>query len=128
MLTLLAKILGPDRAVTAYVFLQRWGLGLGLGLAFVVGMGLFLTFSAPSRLEHVAHVTAEVLSTSPINGDARNGLLVDVRLPEGKVLNLTETEGLIDLVPGQPACVELRRHTVTGQDHYRLRLAHRCTD
>lgn len=128
MLTFLAKILGPDRAVTVYVFLQRWGVGLGLGLAFVVGMGLFLTFSAPSRLDHVAHVTAEVLSTAPINGDARNGLLVDVRLPEGDVLNLTETEGLIDLAPGQPACVELRRHTVTGQDHYRLRLAHRCTD
>jgi hypothetical protein len=128
MLSALAKILGPERGVSPYVFLQRWGIGLGLALAFLIGMTLFLAFSSPSRLDHIAHITADVTATTPINGDARNGLMVDLRLPTGETLSLPETEGLIAPEPGETACVELRRNRQTGQDLYRLRLAHRCTD
>lgn len=126
MLPVLAKLLGPDRAVSVYVFLQRWGIGLALGFAFVTGMAVFLSLSAPTRLEHIAYVRAEVTATSPINGDVRNGLLVDVRMPGGETLNLAETEGLIAPEPGATACVQHQRHKTNGTDLFRLRLAHRC--
>lgn len=126
MLTFLAKILGPDRAVTVYVFFQRWGIGLALVLAFVVGMGLFMVLSTRERLEHVAYVTADVTATTPINGDARNGLYIDLRLPSGQTLQLNEAQGPIIANIAQTACVEHRRDNVDGSDHYRLRLDHRC--
>lgn len=126
MLSVLTKLLGPSRAVSVYIFLQSWGIALALAFAFVIGMGVFLTLSAPSRLDHIAYVTADVTATTPINGDVRNGLLVDLRLPNGKILNLTETEGLISPKPGATACVQHQRHRGNGNDYFRLRLPHRC--
>ncbi|HBS51314.1 MAG TPA: hypothetical protein DEA05_15075 [Rhodobacteraceae bacterium] len=124
MLDLLAKVIGPHRAVSVYAFLRTWGLPLGLVLAALLGIGAMVLRGA-DQPEHVAYIRAEVLGTDPINGDRRNGLMVDLRLPDGEILRLTETEGLIAAKLEATACVQERRRP-DGAALYRLRQPHRC--
>lgn len=126
LLDLLAKVIGPTRAVSVYIFLRTKGLAILAGLAFLAILGVLLARSDPDRLEHVAYITGAVQGTTPINNDVRNGVIVDLQLPDGEILRLTETEGLISGTIDDTACVEKRRHTKSGQAQYRLRLPHRC--
>jgi hypothetical protein len=126
MLELLSKILGPNRAVSTYVFVQRWGIPLLLFAGFVLVMGGVVWRSAPDRYEHLAYLQAEVLQTAPLVREGTPGVMVEVRLPDGEVLQLTETEGTISASLTDTACVETRRDTETGALLHRLRLPFRC--
>ncbi len=124
MLDLLAKLLGPHRAVTVYAFLQTRALAIVVVLALLAGGALF-ALRGGDTLDHVAYIEARVLTTTPINGDRRNGIIADLRLPDGETLRLTETEGLIAGSLTDTACVELRRDR-SGAPAYRLRHPRRC--
>ncbi len=126
MLDFLAKIVGPDRAVTTYVFLSRWGLGIGLVSVFVIGMATLLIFNSAERHEHLEYVTADVLDVSPLASNTQMGVMVQLRLPDGQTLQLTEVEGAISGSLSDTACVEARRLKSDGSLSHRLRLPHRC--
>lgn len=126
MLDFLAKIVGPDRAVTVYVFLSRWGLGIGLVSLFLIGMGALLILNSADRHEHLEYVTAEVLDVSPLASNTQMGVMVQLRLPDGQTLQLTEVEGAISGSLSDTACVEARRLKADGSLSHRLRLPHRC--
>lgn len=124
MLDLLARLIGPHRAVSVYAFLKSWGLALAAILLLATAATVLVTRGGDGPT-HVAYLRAEVLGTTPINGDRRNGIIAELRLPQGDILNLTETEGLIANNLGETACVELRRDS-DGSELYRLRRNHRC--
>ena len=126
MLELLSKIIGPNRAVSLYVFFQRWGVIFGLVLGFVALLGTVIWLSSPDRFEHVAYIRAEVIATAPLVREGEPGLMVDLRLPDGETLQLTETEGTISGSLTNTACVEQRRDSDLGTILFRLRLPHRC--
>lgn len=126
MLDLLARAIGPQRAVSAYVFAQRWGIGILLGLGFVIVLTTLLLRTSSERLDHVAYVEASVTAVTPLKTQTEIGVIVDVLLPDGTVVRLTEVEGLISASLTDRACVEQRRNPDTGALHYRLRLPHRC--
>ena len=126
MLDILTKLLGPHRAVSLYIFLQRRGLAIGLVIVFVAILGFILSRSDPDRMEHVAYHLAEVKGVEVINNNASIGVYVSVELPDGTLLKLTETEGAISGAIVDTACVEQRRTANDGSDTYRLRRAHRC--
>lgn len=124
MLDILAKLIGPHRAVSVYAFLKTWGFAIVVVVAIALGGTLF-ALRGGDRLTHVAYMQADVLTTSPINGDRRNGILADIRLPDGEMLRLSETEGLIAGTLDKIACVELRQDN-RGNPEYRLRHPRRC--
>lgn len=126
MLTILSRVLGPDRAVWVYVFFQRWGIGIALGLGFAAVLAGVVVFSSPDRMEHLAYIEAEVIAVAPLMQDQASGVFVDLRLPDGETLKLTETEGAISSSLTETACVEKRRDAGSGEIRYRLRLPHRC--
>ncbi|MCE8007346.1 hypothetical protein [Aestuariivita sp.] len=126
MLSLLAKILGPNRAVTAYVNIRRFGIPVGLVIGFAVMFWLIVRISNPDRMEHLAYIRADVIAVTPLMQDANSGVFIDVRLPDGRELKLTEIEGAISNELGDMACLERRRDTVTEEISYRLRRLHRC--
>ena len=66
MLGLLAKILGPSRAVSGYVALRRFGIPVALFIGFVAVFFLMVRVSHPDRMEHMAFVTAEVIALTPL--------------------------------------------------------------
>lgn len=127
MLDLLAKIFGPSRAVSVYVAGKRFGIPLLLLTAFGVALWVMFSTTDTDRYAHVAYVEAAVLGTTPLTtSDANAGVFVDIRLPDGTELKLTETEGAISRSLSERACVEQRRDTATGSLEHRLRLPHRC--
>ena len=125
MLPVLARILGPHRAVSVYAFLKQWGLGVVfvLGLVAILA-GLFLR--GDGQRDHIAYVEAEVLEVTPLNGSEDFGVLVDLRLPDGHTLQLTETEGLITRALDGTACVEKLKGAGGHPFRYRLRREIRC--
>ena len=126
MLDFLAKILGPDRAVSVYVATRRFGIPVACVIGFALAFWLMVGLSDPDRMEHVAYLQVEVIEVTPLTQDARSGVFVDVRLPGGDVLKLTETEGAISRELTDTACLEQRRDRETGEISHRLRRAHRC--
>lgn len=128
MLDVLAKILGPERAVTAWVNLRRFGLPVALFAGFLAVFFFIVTVSDPDRMEHVAYLRVEVIDVTPLTQDINSGVFVDVRLPDGTELKLTETEGAISRELSDIACLEQRRDTETGEISHRLRRAHRCAE
>lgn len=124
LLDLLSKLLGPHRAVSVYAFLKTWGIGLAFA-ALTLGLGATLLLRGDDAPRHVAYLQAQVLKTTPLNNDERVGIIVDLRLPDGDTLRLTETEGLIASKLDDTACLEQRR-AADGTDLYRLRQPHRC--
>lgn len=126
MLDILAKILGPDRAVSAYVVLKRFGVPVGCVIGFGLVFWLIVFVSDPDRMEHIAYLEVEVIDVTPLTQDVNSGVFVDVRLPDGQVLKLTETEGAIARELTSVACLEQRRDRATGDISHRLRRAHRC--
>ncbi|MFY9210380.1 MAG: hypothetical protein WAO69_04570 [Aestuariivita sp.] len=128
MLDVLAKILGPERAVTAWVNLRRFGLPVALFAGFLAVFFFIVTVSDPDRMEHVAYLRVEVINVTPLTQDINSGVFVDVRLPDGTELKLTETEGAISRELSDIACLEQRRDTETGEISHRLRRAHRCAE
>ncbi len=126
MLDLLAKILGPSRAVSAYVALRRFGIPVGLFIGFVVVFFVIIRVSHPDRLEHLAYLTAEVIAVTPLTQDPNAGVWVDIRLPDGSEIRLTETEGAIAREIDTVACLEQQRDAQTGEVSHRLRRLHRC--
>lgn len=126
MLTLLTKILGPYRAITVYGFLQSWGMGV-LFAVTLLAIGAVLFLGSSDGPKHVAYIEAEILGTQPLSGDQQSGIFVTLKMPDGEVLRLTETEGLIAGNLDQTACVE-HRETQNGAPVYRLRRLHRCSE
>lgn len=126
MLDLLAKIVGPDRAVSLYVAGRRFGIPVLFFLGFVAVFGVIVTLSDPDRMEHMAYLVVDVVEVTPLTQDIDSGVFVDVRLPDGEVLKLTETEGAIARELTDTACLEQRRDRETGEISHRLRRAHRC--
>lgn len=126
MLDLLAKILGPSRAVSAYVALRRFGIPVGLFIGFVVVFFVIIRVSHPDRMEHLTYLTADVVAVTPLTQDPNAGVWVDIRLPDGTELRLTETEGAISREIESVACLEALRDTQTGEVSHRLRRLHRC--
>ncbi|MDA0963423.1 MAG: hypothetical protein O2898_10985 [Proteobacteria bacterium] len=126
MLDLLAKILGPSRAVSAYVALRRFGIPVALFIGFVAVFFLMVRVSHPDRMEHMAFVTAEVIALTPLTQDVNAGVWVDIRLPDGTEIRLTETEGAIAREIESVACLEQQRDAQTGEVSHRLRRLHRC--
>jgi len=99
---------------------------IGLIIVFVAALGFILSRSNPERLEHVAYHLAEVKSVEVINNNKSIGVYVSVQLPDGTLLQLTDTEGAISGEIVDSACVQQRRNTDNGSDTYRLRRAYRC--
>lgn len=126
MLDILAKIVGPNRAVSIYVALQRFGIPIALVAAFAIALALIIEISSAARMEHLAYVRARVVNMTPLTTDKSKGVFVDLVLPDGQELKLTETEGSISKSIKDTACVEERRDTRTGKVSFRLRLPHRC--
>ena len=126
MLDLLAKILGPSRAVSAYVALRRFGIPVALFIGFVAVFFLMVRVSHPDRMEHMAFVTAEVIALTPLTQDPDAGVWVDIPLPDGTEIRLTETEGAIAREIESVACLEQQRDAQTGEVSHRLRRLHRC--
>ncbi|WP_050931768.1 hypothetical protein [Aestuariivita boseongensis] len=126
MLDLLAKIFGPQRAVSVYVVIRRFWIPVALFFGFLAVFGFIVTASDPDRMEHIAYLRVEVVEVTPLTQDINSGVFVDVRLPEGEVLKLTETEGAISRELTDVACLERRRDRETGEISHRLRRAHRC--
>ena len=87
---------------------------------------VIVDLSDPDRMEHMAYVRVEVVGITPLTQDPSSGVFVDVRLPDGEVLKLTETEGAISRELTDVACLEQRRDRQTGEISHRLRRAHRC--
>lgn len=125
MLDLLVRILGPDRGVSAYVFLSRFWVAI-VGVAAMIALVIGLSFWPSNAPEHEAYMVVPVLETAPRATGDQYGLTVTVRLPDGEVVNLTETEGLIGRSITETACVERRRFASSGEVQYRLRRPHRC--
>ena len=128
MLELLAKIFGPQRAVSVYVFIRRFWVPAACLVLFAAVFGFIVTASDPDRMEHMAYLRVEVVEVTPLTQDINSGVFVDVRLPEGEVLKLTETEGAISRELTDVACLERRRDRETGEISHRLRRAHRCVN
>ena len=126
MLDVLAKIVGPNHAVSIYVFLSRWGWGIALVLVFVAGLGTLLVLNSDDRHEHVAYVKAEVLNVALLTNSNQIGVMVRLRLPDGQTLQLTEAEGAVSGSLTDSACVQARRLKSDGSLNHRLRLPHRC--
>lgn len=127
MLDTLAKIVGPSRAVSLYVVAKRFGIPVLLLIGFIGAVTVMFATSDADRMEHVAYVEAEVIATKPLTtSNIGAGMFVDVRLPDGSALKLTETEGAISRNLTDRACLERQRDTETGAMEYRLRLPHRC--
>lgn len=126
MLDILTKLLGPHRAVSLYVFVHRRGLAIGLIIAFVAALGFIITRSDPERLEHVAYHLVEVKGVEVINNNKSIGVNFSVKLPDGTLLTLTDTEGAISGEIVDSACVQHRRNIENGSETYRLRRAYRC--
>lgn len=126
MLDFLAKILGPDRAISVYVASRRFGIPVACVIGFALVFWLMVDLSDPDRMEHVAYLQVDVIEVTPLMQDARSGVFIDVRLPDGGVLKLTETEGAIARELTDTACLEQRRDRETGEISHRLRRAHRC--
>ena len=126
MLDLLAKILGPSRAVTAYVALRRFGIPVALAICFVAFFLFIIRTTDADRMEHVAYLTADVIAVTPLTQNPDAGVWVDIRLPDGTELRLTETEGAISREIEDVACLEAQRDVQTGEVSHRLRRLHRC--
>ena len=126
MLDFLARIFGPDRAVSVYVALRRFGIPVALFAGFLAVFLTIVTVSNPDRMEHLAYLEVDVIAVTPLTQDVNSGVFVDVRLPDGQILKLTETEGAISRELESVACLERRRDTETGEISHRLRRAHRC--
>ncbi len=125
MLDFLARLLGPDRAVSAYVFVSRFGIAILCGLGFLAVIA-FLFLRPTGEPEHEAYLTLPVVSSGPLSASDQHAVMVVVQLPDGENLRLTETEGLIARSIADTACVELRRMPRSGEARYRLRQPHRC--
>ena len=128
MLDLLAKIFGPQRAVSIYVAIRRFWIPATLLLGFAVVFLFIVNVSDPDRMEHMAYLRVEVVEVTPLTQDINSGVFVDVRLPDGEILKLTETEGAISRELTDVACLEQRRDRETGEISHRLRRAHRCAN
>ncbi len=127
MLDILAKIVGPSRAVSLYVLAKRFWVPVLLLIGFIAAVAIMFLTSDAERMEHVAYLEAEVIATTPLTtSNVGAGVFVDVRLPDGSALKLTETEGAIARNMTDRACLEQQRDTKTGEMEYRLRLPHRC--
>lgn len=126
MLELLAKILGPSRAVSAYVALRRFGIPVALFIGFVAVFLFMVRATDANRLEHLAYLTADVVAVTPLTSSPASGVWVDIRLPDGTEMRMTETEGAISGELDKIACLEQQRDTATGEISYRLRRLHRC--
>ena len=125
MLDLLARLIGPSRAVSAYVAVQRFGIPVGLALGFAGILVWLFAFSHPDTKEHLSYLRVDVIEQSELGG-GNHGILVDVRLPDGELVRLTESEGMISATLTETACVEALRAVADGSVQYRLRLPHRC--
>ncbi len=127
MLELLSKILGPHRAVSVYVFLQRRGVALLCALGFAGVLAILFISSAPEDHEHEAFHTVPVLSITPVgNNDTSRGVIASVRLPDGSVTSITTTEGEVAATVGETACVEKRVFVDSGEPRYRFKLPRHC--
>lgn len=125
MLAIFSRLFGPARAVSLYLFIRQWWLGF----AFVGLMGLILALlfaGSAGEPHHVAYFKTEVVSVEPLNVDVKNGVFVNLRLPDGKELQLTETEGLIAGSITDSACLEQLESPESGAVSYRLRRPERC--
>ena len=125
MLNLLAKIFGASRAVSIYVALQRFGIPAVLGVGFLAVLGTVMYVSQPRAHEHVAFVVADVTGRQPLGSDSM-GIILDLRLPDGSALRLTETEQALANAVTDIACLELRRFTDTGEARYRIKQQNIC--
>lgn len=128
MLDLLAKVFGPQLAVSIYVILRRVWIPVTLLLGFAAVFWFIVRASDPDRMEHMAYLRVEVVEVTRLTQDINSGVFVDVRLPDGEILKLTETEGAISRDLTDVACLEQRRDRETGEISHRLRRAHRCVN
>lgn len=115
MLNILSAILGPHRAVSVYAFARTKGLALAGGLALICIVAALLLLNDDGKHEHEAFMTVDVLSATPINGDAKNGIIASVRLPDGTATSITSTEAPIAQSVATSACVEKRVYVESGE-------------
>ena len=104
------------RRLERAIWLQRakW-VGLGLGICLVMA-GVFTWISADSAVEN-ARVPATVTSVRPLpTKNTQAGLLVDVTLNDGKILELTVNQ-ITDPKVGQKVEITEHRHA-TGRKTY----------
>ena len=125
MLDLLAKIVGPNRAVTIYVFLQRRGLAILGAVAFAAIVAYLLLVTGPEDHEHAGYFTAPVIEVIPAGNSTDNGALVEVVLPDHSTTRIT-AEGPVVEALTDTACVEKRIYVKSGTPRYRLKLPHYC--
>ena len=104
------------RRLERAIWMQRakW---VGVGLAICVGMaGVFTWISADSAVENV-RVPATVISVRPLpTKNTQSGLLVDVTLEGGRILELTVNQ-ITDPKVGQKVEITEHRHS-TGRKTY----------
>ena len=79
MLDLLAKIFGPQRAVSIYVAIRRFWIPVALLLGFAAVFLFIVNVSDPDRMEHMAYLRVEVVEVTPLTQDINSGVFVDVR-------------------------------------------------
>ncbi|MCR9124641.1 MAG: hypothetical protein NXH82_00795 [Rhodobacteraceae bacterium] len=125
-LDILARLIGPQRAVSVYIHGRRWGIPALLLTVFAGGWALFIGLSDPDRYRHLAYLTVPVVGTAPLTGTGSSGIFVDVALPDGTVLNLNTTEGPMIQSISDTACLQQREDTKTNAVTYRLRLPGSC--
>ena len=104
------------RRLERAIWLQRakW-VGVGLGICLVMA-GVFTWISADSAVEN-ARVPATVTSVRPLpTKNTQAGLLVDVTLNDGKILELTVNQ-ITDPKVGQTVEITEHRHA-TGRKTY----------
>jgi hypothetical protein len=126
MLDIFARIFGPHRGVSIYVFLQRRGL-IFLALAGFIGIvALLLLFTGPEEHRPVGFMTATVISSRPLSASGGNGIMADLRLPDGEEIRVTTTENEVAKTVTDTACIEKRRFIQSGEFRYRIKLPRFC--
>ena len=126
MLDIFAKIFGPHRGVSIYIFLQRRGLILLAAAGFAGIVAWLLLFTGPGEHRPVAFMKADVIRKLPVSGSEANGIIADLRLPDGEEIRVTTTEGEVATSVTATACVEKRQFVKSGEFRYRIKLPHYC--
>jgi hypothetical protein len=97
------------------IWLQR-GKWVAMGLAVIAGMAILLKFvSADASVENV-RVSATVTRVAPLPSKPQTGLIVDVKLADGKVVEVIANQ-ITDPKVGQQVEITEHRHA-TGRKNY----------
>ena len=126
MLDIFAKIFGPHAGVSIYIFLQRRGLILLAAAGFAGVVAWLLLFTGPEEHRPMGFMKAGVINKFPIAGSEANGIIADLRLPDGEEIRINTTEGEVAKSVTDIACVEKRQFVKSGEFRYRIKLPQYC--